>query len=336
MSTARIFSAEYKAKIVIEILRGRNTISEIGARENISPKQLGNWKHEFLDNAYRAFNVTKDEKAAKAAVMAAHNREQELMAKIGELTYECGWLKKNMSDMAASKKRELLDDNEPKLSIRRQCELIGYNRSNYYYVEHPRISSTPGYRELIMQRIDYWNTEQPAWGVKTLVPLLKTEGFKISHELLRQLRSEMGIETIYPKQNTSKSTKNARKMPYLLHELRAKDMIWLPNYVWAIDITYIKMGRSHMYLAAIIDWYSRFIVGWELSDTLKGAPILDSVKLATKKYGIPAILNSDQGSQFTSEDYMLYLLKQKISQSMDGRGRWVDNVVIERWFRSFK
>jgi putative transposase len=146
----------------------------------------------------------------------------------------------------------------------------------------------------------------------------------------------MGLETIYPKENTSKASKNARKLPYLLGRLRRDGMIWLPNLVWAVDLTYIKMARSHMYLIAIIDWFSRFIVGWDLADTLETAPVLDCVKRSIEKYGIPAILNSDQGSQFTSDGYMSYLWKKGIRQSMDGKGRWIDNVIIERWFRSLK
>ncbi len=241
-----------------------------------------------------------------------------------------------MKDISATERKDMLDSNEPVLSVRRQCELLSLNRSSYYYIAHPRVSGTREYREMIMQRLDYWSVEQPAWGVKTLVPLLAGEGYSVSREMVRELRAEMGLETVYPKENTSKSSKNARKMPYLLRDLRAQDMIWLPNHVWAVDITYIKMNRSHMYLAAIIDWYSRFIVGWELSDTLEAAPVLDSVKRANKIYGTPAILNSDQGSQFTSEDYMLYLLRERIRQSMDGKGRWADNVIIERWFRTLK
>ncbi|WP_156946386.1 IS3 family transposase [Desulfitibacter alkalitolerans] len=103
-----------------------------------------------------------------------------------------------------------------------------------------------------------------------------------------------------------------------------------------MDITYIKMGRSHMYLTAIIDWYSRYIVGWELSDTLDTAPVLAAVKKAISQYGKPEIINSDQGSQFTSDEYTSYLKQENIKQSMDGKGRWIDNVVIERWFRSLK
>ena len=230
----------------------------------------------------------------------------------------------------------MLDKEDPFLSIRRQCELIGYNRSNHYYVPHPRINGTSEYWEVIMRRLDYWNTQQPAWGVKTLVPLLAKEGYKVSHEMVRQLRANMGLETIYPKENTSKSSKKSRKLPYLLSYLRANDLIWLPNYVWAVDITYIKMARTHMYLVAVIDWFSRFIVGWELADTLETAPVLGAVMKANERYGLPSILNSDQGSQFTSYDYMMYLADNKIRQSMDGKGRWVDNVIIERWFRTLK
>ncbi|WP_181984407.1 IS3 family transposase [Ruminococcus sp. AM43-6] len=127
-------------------------------------------------------------------------------------------------------------------------------------------------------------------------------------------------------------SKNSLKFPYLLKNLK----IDRPNQVWSIDITYIKMGRSHMYLTAIIDWYSRFIVGYELSDTLDTAPVLAAVTNAMEQYGNPEIINSDQGSQFTSNDYIEFLKAKNIRQSMDGKARWVDNVVIERWFRSLK
>lgn len=112
--------------------------------------------------------------------------------------------------------------------------------------------------------------------------------------------------------------------------------IFLPNQVWAIDITYIPMAHGHMYLTAIIDWHSRFIVGWELSDTLDTAPVLAAVKVAIAQYGTPGIINSDQGSQFTSDAYQGFLKEHRIRQSMDGKARWVDNVIIERWFRSLK
>lgn len=143
---------------------------------------------------------------------------------------------------------------------------------------------------------------------------------------------EMGIYAVYPKPNLSRCGKEHRRFPYLLRN----KTIFLSNQVWAVDITYIKMGKKHMYLTAIIDWYSRFIVGWALSDTLDTAPVLEAVKAAIAAYGIPAIINSDQGSQFTSAEYIAFLQSQRIRQSMDGKARWVDNVLIERWFRSLK
>jgi putative transposase len=137
---------------------------------------------------------------------------------------------------------------------------------------------------------------------------------------------EIGICCVYPKPNLSKKGRESKIFPYLL---RNKD-IFMSNQVWAIDITYIPMCKSHMYLTAVIDWYSRFIVGWELSDTLEVAPIITAVERAIKTHGIPAIINSDQGSQFSSDEYINLLKTQKIRQSMDGKARWIDNVIIER------
>jgi putative transposase len=210
--------------------------------------------------------------------------------------------------------------------------LLEYNRSNAYYAAHPRDYHSQEFREAVMEQIDYWNTIQPAWGVKKLQPLIKKAGFDTSRELISELMHEMGIKTIYPHFNISKASKNSRKMPYLLRYIE----IWLPNMVWSVDITYVKVGGSHMYLTGIIDWFSRFIVGWTISETLMSEPIIYALKNAITKYGIPAIVNSDQGSQFTSDEYTQFLLLSEIRQSMDGKGKWADNIVIERFFRTLK
>lgn len=162
--------------------------------------------------------------------------------------------------------------------------------------------------------------------------LLREDGLAVGRKLVGRYMDEMGIRAVYPKPNLSKPGKGHKKFPYLLKN----KTIWLPNQVWAVDITYIKMGKSHMYLTAIIDWHSRFIVGWALSDTLETAPVLEAVRQAIETHGVPAIINSDQGSQFTSDEYAALLRSHGIRQSMDGKARWVDNVVIERWFRSLK
>jgi len=154
----------------------------------------------------------------------------------------------------------------------------------------------------------------------------------VGRKLIKRYMDEMGIYAVYPKPNLFKRNMQHKIYSYLLRNL----VINRPNQVWSIDITYIRMGRSHMYLTATIDWYSRYIVGWELSDTLDTAPVLAAVTEVISRYGKPEIINSDQGRQFTSDNYTLSLKTADIRQSMDGKARWVDNDIIERWFRSLK
>ncbi|WHH60755.1 IS3 family transposase [Petroclostridium sp. X23] len=168
--------------------------------------------------------------------------------------------------------------------------------------------------------------------MRRLKAKLAGDGIHVGRKLIKRQMEEMGIYCIYPKPNLSKRNMAHKIHPYLLRNIS----ITLPNQVWAVDISYIKMGRSHMYLTAIIDWYSRYIVGWALSDTLDTAPVLEAVSNAIAKYGKPDIINSDQGSQSTSSEYTEFIKKEEIRQSMDGKARWVDNVIIERWFRSLK
>ena len=224
------------------------------------------------------------------------------------------------------------EDKWPDLSIKRRCELLGVARSSVYYKPKEQSRDEIEREDQIKKRLDYWHTKLPSSGVRKLRKLLREhDGLIVGRKLIRRYMDEMGIYAIYPKPNLSKPGRG-HKSPYLLKNMN----IFLPNQVWAIDITYIPMEHGNMYLTAIIDWYSRFIVGWELSDTLGTAPVMEAVKRAIQNYGIPAIINSDQGSQFTSEEYTGFLKQQRIRQSMDGKARWVDNVIIERWFRSLK
>jgi len=223
---------------------------------------------------------------------------------------------------------------ESPLTVQRQCELLDVNRSSFYYEPKGPSAEEIEREEYIKSRLDYWHTKYNWMGSrKLLIKLRDIDGIKgIGRQLVRRMMLEMGIFSVYPKPDTSKANKEHKKYPYLLR----KKHIWLPNQVWAVDITYVSLGRSHMYLTAIIDWYSRYIVGWALSDTLEAAPVLEAVSEALDKYGVPAIINSDQGSQFTSGEYTELLKSLQIRQSMDGKARWVDNVIIERWFRSLK
>jgi len=183
-----------------------------------------------------------------------------------------------------------------------------------------------------MDRIDFWHTTMPYLGSRRLARKLREEGIRAGRKLVRRLMDDMGIYPIYPKPNLSKRNFQEGIVPYLLRNKQ----VFLPNQVWSIDITYIKLHRSHMYLTAIIDWRSRMIVGWNLSDTLDTCYVLEAVREATNRHGIPAVINSDQGSQFTSSSYKALLKELGITQSMDGKSRWADNIMIERWFRSLK
>jgi len=222
----------------------------------------------------------------------------------------------------------VIKDHE--LSVSRQCELLEINRTSVYY-----IPAQPDweFENLVKDRLDYWHTRMPYMGVRKLRDKLQNfDNIPVGRKLIKRFMNEMGIYAMCPKPNLSKRNKQHKIHPYLLRNLSITEA----NQVWAIDITYIKMGTGHMYLTAIIDWYSHFVVGWELSDTLDTAPVLAAVKKAIRRHGKPGIINSDQGSQFTSDDYTNHLKSEGIRQSMDGKGRWIDNVVIERWFRSLK
>ena len=216
--------------------------------------------------------------------------------------------------------------------MRRQCRLLHLNRSAVYYDPKEPSEEEKRLREEIMGRLDYFHTKYPCAGSRKLVALLKQEGYEIGRKLVRRLMQEMGLYTVYPKENLSKRNFKEAIVPYLLRNRK----VMFSNEVWSIDITFIKLADTHMYLTAIIDWHSRKIMGWKLSETLATETVLAAVTEAVEKHGVPAIINSDQGSQFTSTEYKKLLKGYQIRQSMDGKSRWADNIMIERWFRSLK
>ena len=213
------------------------------------------------------------------------------------------------------------------IPVSQGAKLLGINRTSVYY-----ISSGPSQQELEMKAIiDRLHTDNPAWGARQMAAQLKSRGYSIGRKKTRRFMTEMAIDPIYQKVNLSKRQHNSVILPYLLKNIE----IIRPNQAWSIDITYIKMKHGYLYLTAIIDWYSRCIVGWDLDDTLDTRSVIAACRKAFE-VAKPEILNSDQGPQFTSTEYKQYLRKQGIRQSMDGKSRWADNIMIERWFRSFK
>lgn len=184
-----------------------------------------------------------------------------------------------------------------------------------------------------MAAIDRIHLEHPCYGARRISKELEREdGIDMKRRKVAALMDVMGIKAVYPKPNTSTPGKQHPKFPYLL---KGK-VIRFPNQVWSTDITYIPIGKTHMYLSIVIDWFSRYIVGWRLHDTLEALECVRCVETAFEDYGIPAYVNSDQGVTYSSHEYITLLADRGVAQSMDGKGRWVDNVICERAFRSIK
>lgn len=223
--------------------------------------------------------------------------------------------------------KEIVSRRE-KLSIRRQCELFGLNRSTHYYKP---VEEDPEDLD-VMRKMDEEYLKHPTKGVLGMVDFIKTFGILIGPKRVRRLLRKMGVMAIYPRRNLSKL--GCAKYIHS-YKLRGLD-ITHSNQVWCIDITYIPMEHGFLYLTAIIDVYSRYIVGWSLSNTLGAECSLKVLKQAVAEHGKPEIVNSDQGSQFTSPIWIEYLEEQEITISMDGRGRALDNIYIERFWRTLK
>jgi putative transposase len=219
-------------------------------------------------------------------------------------------------------------DRSHELPLVRQADLLRLSRSSLYY----KLRSVPAAELAIMRRIDVLHLDYPFAGSRMLRDLLRGEGVVIGREKVRTMMRRMCIEAQYRRPNTSKATPEHKIYPYLLRSLAVNR----PNQVWAMDITYIPMARGFVYLAAVVDWFSRRVLAWRLSITMEADFCLDAVGEALAKYGRPDIFNTDQGSQFTSAAFTGLLLENKIAISMDGRGAWRDNVFVERLWRSVK
>jgi len=215
-----------------------------------------------------------------------------------------------------------------KLSIRQQCDILGVSRSGLYY---KTVGESEENLEL-MRAMDEHYITHPTYGVLQMQDHLRNLGYTVNEKRVRRLLRKMGVMAIYPKRNLSKLLNTIHIHPYLLRGLKIEKA----NQAWAIDITYIPMAKGFMYLTAIIDIYSRYIVGWALSNTLDASVSIKVLQEAMAKHGKPEIMNSDQGSQFTCKEWISMLKNNKIKISMDGKGRALDNIYIERFWRTVK
>lgn len=233
-----------------------------------------------------------------------------------------------MEDQSLKERRKMVDTDERTLSIREQSNILQVNRSSLYY--KPKGETDLNLK--LMRILDELYLKHPTYGVRRMQEELRELGYSVNHKRVRRLLRLMRLEAIYPKKNLSKLGNAKYIYPYLLEHMEIDE----PNKVWAIDITYIPMHKGFMYLTAIIDVYSRYIVGWSLSNTLDKEVQVDLLKDSMAEHGRPEVINSDQGSQFTSELWTSTLKDHGIRISMDGKGRALDNVYIERFFRTLK
>jgi putative transposase len=230
--------------------------------------------------------------------------------------------------MSTPDRRAMLERDHPTLSIRGQCRLLGIARSGVYRPAPADDAADPA----LMRRIDALFTTWPFLGSRRLTAMLRAEGLGVNRKRVQRLMRRMGIAALGPKPKTTKPALGHKVYPYLLRNV----VIDRPNQVWAADITYVPVGRGFLYLVAIIDWFSRAVLAWRLSNTMDAAFCVDALDEALARFGRPEIFNTDQGSQFTSAVFTGRLADAHIRISMDGRGRWLDNVFIERLWRSLK
>ena len=221
----------------------------------------------------------------------------------------------------------MIDMQHTQLSIQRQCELLAIKRSSYYYAPVPETQLNL----TLMRLIDKQYTLTPFYGVPRMTWYLRSKGYSINYKRIERLMRIMDLQAIYPRRNLSSANPYHKIYPYLLRGL----IVFFPNQVWCADITYVRMRYGFLYLVAIMDWFSRFVLAWELSNTLDVYFCLEALDRALK-YKVPEIFNTDQGSQFSSQAFTSALAGKQVRISMDGRGRVFDNIFIERLWRTVK
>ena len=308
----------FKAKVAVAAIRREKTISELASEFKVHPSVVARWKTLLLEQAEEIFADGRTRKKEDGPNV------DELFRKIGVLEMENDFLKKNLAKWNDSKqKRGMIEVGHPGISIERQCELLGLPRSTFYY--SPQVVSP---EELtLMASIDRFRFNCPMYGSRRLA-----HRFGISRDKAQRLMRDLHLVATYPKKRTAIPNLESKKFPYLLRDVKPL----YANHIWSTDITYLPMLQGFTYLTAIIDWYSRRILSWWLSNTTDVNFCVDCLAEALENFGVPDFFNTDQGSQYTSEKFQKKFAGLEMKMSMDGRGRWRDNVFIERFWRTAK
>ncbi|WP_439800398.1 IS3 family transposase [Shimia thalassica] len=322
MKKRKNHSPELKARVALEAIREKMTLAELSKKYGVHPTQIGTWKRAAMENMATAFT-----RRGSAPEQVSAAKVDKLHSKIGQLVVERDFLV-DASQQLPRNARQKMVSKDHKLSKRRQCALLTLSRSNLYY--EPKGESAENLR--FMEIIDKQFLETPWYGSRQMARHMKRNDHQCGRHRVRRLMRLMRLVPIYQEPNASKKHPQHKIWPYLLRNA----VIDRPNQVWCADITYIPMRRGFLYLVAIMDWYSRKVLAWRLSNSMDADFCVEALKEALAKHGTPDVFNSDQGSQFTSGTWIDVLTDAKIKISMDGKGAWRDNRMIERLWRSLK
>jgi len=323
------YTTEFKTKVVLELLKGERVISDIASEYNITPKNIQNWKAIFLANAEIAMEPSRAVKEYKEEIEQLKAKNDEYAKTLGRVTVERDWAVGKLKSLDLLNKKSLIDIQAQTLSLSRQCELLRISRSSLYYkptVDEKEIT-IKGHIQKIFEEI-------PTYGYLKVHRQLLEDGYDISANTVHKYRKDMSLRAILAVKAPYVGVKAKENTiyPYKLKDLKIDKV----NKVWSTDITYIKIKGGFVYLAAVIDWYSKAILSYRVSNTMDSDLVMSVLNQAISIYGKPEIFNTDQGSQYRSYIHTSTLTKQGIAISMNGAGRSTDNICIERFWRSAK
>jgi len=324
------YSTELKTKLVLELLKEEKTLVEIAKENAITPNNLKNWKKIFLENAEMAMEPSMAVKEYKDEAKKLQETVDEYAKTVGQLTVENNWMRGKLRSSDLSSKKAMIDYELKRLSIVKQCEILELSRSALYYV-----NTINEKKEAIKEEIKAIFEEIPIYGAKKVHCQLLENGYSVSLNTVQRYRKELGLRAILAVREPLCLTQPNIAHPKYSYKLRGLDIV-RANQVWSTDITYIKIAGGMVYLAAVIDWYSKAVLSWKISNTMDTDLVMGVLNEALLKYGKPEIFNTDQGSQYTSYIHTQTLKDNGITISMDGKGRATDNIAIERFWRSAK
>ena len=324
------YSTELKTKLVLELLKEEKTITEIASENKITPNNLKNWKKLFLENAELAMEPSKAVKEYKDEIVVLKTKNDEFAKTVGQLTVENNWMRGKLKGLDLSNKKKMIESELKILSVVKQSELLSLSRSSIYY--EPVVNE---HKLAIKDEIKNIFEEIPIYGSIKVYHQLKENGYSVCLNTVVAYRQELGLRAIIAVRDPLSLTQANIQHPKHSYKLRGVD-INRANQVWSTDITYVKIAGGMVYLAAVIDWFSKAILSWRISNTMDTDLVMSVLNEALLKYGKPEIFNTDQGSQYTSYIHTQTLKDNGIIISMDGKGRATDNIAIERFWRSAK